>query len=146
MGLRCSDGVIGRPYSYSFVQLNVSCEGKFGIIVTQVFGTLFWCASETEHTSTVDRVEFYNAVAASFRIPSPGAVIVHQLKLLSDRLRTFVYISYMLLTCALLSRWAISDEDCEENPENVISDLLGHTQITLAIMGPNLWQAGGDKT
>ena len=57
--------------------------------------------------------------------------------LLADRLRTFVYITYVLLTCALLSRWAISDEDCEENPENVIADLLGPTQITLAIMGPN---------
>ena len=84
MGLRCSDGVIGRPYSYSFVQPNVRCEGRLGIIVTQVFGTLlFWGASETEHTSTVDPVEFYNAVAASLRIPSVGAVIVQQLKLLS---------------------------------------------------------------
>ena len=84
MGLRCSDGVIGSPYSYSFVQSNVWCDGRLGIIVTQVFGTLlFWSASETEHTSTTDPVEFYNAVAASFRIPSVGAVIVQQLKLLS---------------------------------------------------------------
>ena len=84
MGLRCSDGVIGRSYSYSFVQPNVWCEGRLGIIVTQVFGTLsFWCASGNEHTSTVDPVEFYNAVAASLRISSVGAVIVQQLKLLS---------------------------------------------------------------
>jgi len=53
MGLRCSDGIIGGPYSYSFVQPNVGCDERLGIIVTQVFGTLlFWGASETEHTST----------------------------------------------------------------------------------------------
>ena len=37
----------------------------------------------------------------------------------------------MLLTFALFSRWAISGEDCDENPENVIADLLGPTQIIL---------------
>ena len=53
-------------------------------ITLQVFGTLsLWCASEIEHSSTMDPVEFYNAVAASLRIPSVGAVIVQQLKLLS---------------------------------------------------------------
>ena len=54
-----------------------------------------------------------------------------------DRLRTFVYITYVLLTCALFSRWAISNEDCDENPENVIADLLGPTQITLATLDRN---------
>ena len=84
MGLRCSDGVLGRPFSYSFVQPNVWCDGRLGIIVAQVFGTLlFWCASETEHTSTADPVEFYNMVVAPLRIPLVGAVIAQQLKLLS---------------------------------------------------------------
>jgi protein transport protein SEC61 subunit alpha len=55
----------------------------------------------------------------------------------ADRLRTFVYITYVLLTCALFSRWAISNEDCDENPENVIADLLGPTQITLATLYRN---------
>jgi hypothetical protein len=47
----------------------------------------------------------------------------------ADRLRTFVYITYVLLTFPLFSRWAISGEDCNENPENVIADLLGPTKI-----------------
>ena len=58
-----------------------------------------------------------------------------------DRLRTFVSITYVLLTCATLSRMAIMDEDCEENPDNTIADLLGPTQITLATKAPNPDQA-----
>jgi preprotein translocase subunit SecY len=53
----------------------------------------------------------------------------------ADRPRTFVYITYVPLTFALFSRWAVSGEDCDENPENVIADLLGPTQITLATNG-----------
>jgi preprotein translocase subunit SecY len=72
--------------------------------------------------------------------PSPGfAIGLHLLhggrSQLIDRLRIFVYITYVLLTSALFSRWAIGGEDCDENPENVIADLLGPTQITLATMG-----------
>ena len=40
-----------------------------------------------------------------------------------------------------LTRMAIMDEDCEENPDNTIADLLGPTQITLATKAPNPDQA-----
>jgi preprotein translocase subunit SecY len=52
--------------------------------------------------------------------------------LLTDQFRSFVYITYVLLTCATLSRLAIGDEECEENPDNVTADLLGPTQVTFA--------------
>ena len=62
----------------------MSCEGKLGVIVIQLFGVLtFWRASRTEHTSTVDPIEFYNKVEQGLRIPSVGVVAVQQLKLLS---------------------------------------------------------------
>jgi len=38
----------------------------------------------------------------------------------------------MLSVCAILSRWSIRDEDCEENPEKLIQDLLGPTHLTMA--------------
>lgn len=38
----------------------------------------------------------------------------------------------MLSVCAFLSRWSIRDEDCEENPEKLIQDLLGPTHLTMA--------------
>ena len=85
VGLRCSDGVIGRHYSYSFVLPNVSCEAKLGVIVMQLFGVLtFWRANSTEHTtSIVDPIEFYNKVEQGLRIPSVGLVAVQKLRLLS---------------------------------------------------------------
>ena len=43
----------------------------------------------------------------------------------------------MLLTCAFFSRWAISDEGWDKNPEDMIEDLLGPTQITLATLNRN---------
>ena len=52
--------------------------------------------------------------------------------LLTDPFRSFIYITSVLLTCALISRLSINNEDCEENPDNVTADLLGPTQVTLA--------------
>ena len=50
----------------------------------------------------------------------------------SDPFRAFVYIAFMLFTCALLSRLSIRNEECEENPEKVIYELLGPTHVTMA--------------
>jgi len=38
----------------------------------------------------------------------------------------------MLSVCAFLSHWSLRDEDCDENPEKLIQDLLGPTHITMA--------------
>ena len=54
-----------------------------------------------------------------------------------DKLRTFISITYVLLIYTTLSRIAIMDEDCHENPDNTVADLLGPTQITLATKAPN---------
>ena len=55
--------------------------------------------------------------------------------LTSEPFRAFVYITYMLSACAFLSRISICWEDSEENPQNVISDLLGPTKITMGGVG-----------
>jgi len=83
LGLRCSDGIVDRPYSYSFVLPTVSCEGRMGVIAAQPFGTLTsWVGGRCEHTSSVDPIEFYE-VGRRFRVPSVGVVAVQQEKMLS---------------------------------------------------------------
>ena len=84
LGLRCSRGVVGRPFSYSFVQPTVRCRGKIGVIVLQPFGTFMsWRGDRCEHTSSVDAEEFYQKAAESFRVASMGVVAAQQMKLLS---------------------------------------------------------------
>ena len=46
-----------------------------------------------------------------------------------------IYTICMLGICIFISRQSIQDEDCEENPEKIIQDLLGPTYLTFA--GPH---------
>jgi preprotein translocase subunit SecY len=53
-------------------------------------------------------------------------------KLFKDPLQVSVYICYILLTSAIFSHLSVNKNDYEDNPESVIEDLLGPTDLTMA--------------
>jgi preprotein translocase subunit SecY len=53
-------------------------------------------------------------------------------KLFQDPLQVSVYSSYILLTSAIFSYLSVNKDDHKDNPETVIDELLGPTDLTMA--------------
>jgi preprotein translocase subunit SecY len=53
-------------------------------------------------------------------------------KLFQDPLQVSVYIFYLLFTSVIFSYLSVYKNDYEDNPESVIDDLLGPTDLTMA--------------
>jgi protein transport protein SEC61 subunit alpha len=54
------------------------------------------------------------------------------LKLFKDPFQVFIYISYVLLTSTIFSYISVINEEHSDNPETVIFDLLGPTNLTIS--------------
>jgi protein transport protein SEC61 subunit alpha len=53
-------------------------------------------------------------------------------KLSRDPFQVFIYVSYVLLTSTIFSHISVINEDHSDNPETVIYELLGPTELTMS--------------